>query len=545
MAETTTASSDETLEQIVERTGAAMRAGNFDAANDIAKQALEAGMDHPFLLKARGLWLNANNEHQEALRAFHHARELAPDDPLALNGIAAVLGAMGQYRPALKVLDESLNLAPDMAPTHYLRGWCFENSGESENARDAYLHTLSLQPNNVQALAGLASVSAHLDDFIAARDCAQRALSFQPTQPTANLALATAEIAAGAADLAEQRVRKLLSGKISGQTRALALRVLGEALDKQNRTREAFDAFAAKNEALRNLLQGRLMPEAVFEKSLRDLQANLLATAGRWAGPESGPIDGEAKAHAFIIGFPRSGSLLIQKCLGLHPDVDIQAELDLLAEAAQSYLADETAISNLLSASPGELDAIRQTYWQHVQEQHGSVAGKVFIEALPFNTIKLPLIARLFPRAHIFFTVRDTRDVVLGNFRRPVQENAISFDLLSLEGIARAYDATMEIGDWSRKNLPLTFHVLRQETAMKDFGKQVDGICAILGLTSTDEMTAFARDAELRTDEWIVRRSHNGFSDQDIGHWRKYAAELEPVMPILARWLDAFEYPRD
>ena len=543
MAETVSHSfEDQNIDSIVEKTGAAMRSGNLDAANEIASNAIDSGIEHPFLLKAHGLWLNAHGRYQEALRAFHHARELAPDDTLALNGIAGVLSAMNQYDPALKVLEESLRLDPAMAPTHYLRGWCLEGKGDYARAREAYENTLSLQPDYVQALAGHASVSVQLRDYQGARASARRALGLQPGQPTASIALAMAEIAEGSADIAEKRMRTLLSSQISGQPRVIALGVMGDALDALGKTNEAYQAYAAKNAAFRDLFPGRSSADNIVEKGALGLHANLVRTTEQWTRPPTGKIDEGAGRHVFIVGFPRSGAANAEQCLALHPDIVLQGEEDLLAETAQLYLSNVAAIEKLLSASEGELDAVRQTYWQQVREKSGSIEGKVFVEKLPMNTIKLPLIARLFPNAHILFAVRDPRDVVLSNFRQRLHIAPVAFELSTIDGAARVYDATMRIGDWSRKTLPIAFQELKYEKFVTGFLDQMREIVDFVGLALTENMADFAKAIETNAETRNARQMPQGFHSEDIDHWRKYAAELAPVLPILDPWVAKYGY---
>ena len=81
--------------------------------------------------------------------------------------------------------------------------------------------------------------------------------------------------------------------------------------------------------------------------------------------------------------------------------------------------------------------------------------GKVFIDKHPLNTLKLPLIARMFPDARILFACRDPRDVVLSCFRRRFKMNAAMYQLLSLAGKLEAWDeavATLEAGAGSAPN---------------------------------------------------------------------------------------------
>ena len=70
-------------------------------------------------------------------------------------------------------------------------------------------------------------------------------------------------------------------------------------------------------------------------------------------------------------------------------------------------------LDGLLRATPATLEVMRTAYWRRVAEAGANVAGKVFVDKYPLNTLKLPLIARLFPGAKILVACRDPRDIVL------------------------------------------------------------------------------------------------------------------------------------
>jgi Tfp pilus assembly protein PilF len=240
------------IERLVQESAAVLRRGDLNAAHAIAGKAIAAGAEHPFLLKVEALWLHANGQYRDALRTFHHARQLTPGDPTILNGIAGCLAGMGAYEEALKIVDASFELMPDAATTHHLRGWIQEAAHNLPAAKESYERTLSLSRDHVQALAGLASVAVQTGDFTTARERATQALALDPQQPTATIALATVEIGQGEAAAAEARLRGLLSAALLPvKPRAMALGALSDALDAQSRATEALAARQERDEILR------------------------------------------------------------------------------------------------------------------------------------------------------------------------------------------------------------------------------------------------------------------------------------------------------
>ena len=87
------------IERMIQDAVAAMQRGDVAAAHRVAERSIEAGAEHPFLLKIEALWLHSKGQFRDALRLFHHARTLAPEDPSILNGIAGCLAASASMPP--------------------------------------------------------------------------------------------------------------------------------------------------------------------------------------------------------------------------------------------------------------------------------------------------------------------------------------------------------------------------------------------------------------------------------------------------------------
>jgi hypothetical protein len=167
----------------------------------------------------------------------------------------------------------------------------------------------------------------------------------------------------------------------------------------------------------------------------------------------------------------------------------------------------------------------------------------VFVDKLPLNTIKLPLIARLFPEAKVIFALRDPRDVVFSCFRRQLPVNASTIELATLEGCARFYDSVMALGEICRERLPLSFLMLRHEDLVRDFDGEMRRLCAFAGIEWTDGFRDFAAISRRRNIRSIsAQQVREGLNGRGEGLWRRYAPQLQPVLPVLARWVSAFGY---
>jgi hypothetical protein len=218
-------------------------------------------------------------------------------------------------------------------------------------------------------------------------------------------------------------------------------------------------------------------------------------------------------------------------------------ERETLTEAVRDFMSSAAGLDRLAAAGETALDSYRADYWRRVADTGANVAGKVALDKLPLNTMKLPLIAKLFPDAKILFALRDPRDVVLSCFRQRFRMNASMYEFLTLEGSARFYDGVMHLADLCRAKLSLDLHTHRYEDLVEDFDRQTRAICDFIGLPWRAEMRDFAATLDTRsTATPSSAQVARGLYRDGVGQWRRYRDQLAPVLPILAPWAAEFGY---
>ena len=63
--------------------------------------------------------------------------------------------------------------------------------------------------------------------------------------------------------------------------------------------------------------------------------------------PALGTVDGGAAGHVFVVGFPRSGTTLLEQALAGHPDIVALEERPTLLTAIERYLDPPTGLGAL------------------------------------------------------------------------------------------------------------------------------------------------------------------------------------------------------
>ncbi|HZO21313.1 MAG TPA: sulfotransferase [Steroidobacteraceae bacterium] len=524
---------------------AAQRGAHTEAAL-LAQAALADGLEHPLLLNVLALSHEQRGEPEEAARLLTRAVQIAPQDQPARNALGLCLLRLERPGRALVQFEALLQLNPSLPFAHVSRGTALAALGLIAEAEQSYQQALALDPQHAVALAGLASLASSRGAYTDARSLAQSSLALLPGLPEAVLALAAAELGDQDVYGAEARIRALLADpRIGPLEHARANGLLGDILDAKNYTSEAFAAYSACNQELQKVFAGRFTGDQeayAYVCSIQHYFEQVVAETWKQR-PARDPRHTGAAQHVFLLGFPRSGSTLIEVILKGHRNIVTLQENESLIDALDEFMRRPADLDGLIRAPETTLERLRAAYWHRVAAAGVDVMGKMFVDENPLNILKLPLIARLFPDARILFACRDPRDVVLSCFRHRFRMSASMYQLLTLAGAAGYYERVMQLGVQLFSLLPLETYLVRHEDVVQGFAREMQRICAFLQIEWDPAMGDFA----LRTQKGAglapsATEMAKELNTEGIGQWRRYERQLAAVRPVLEPWVKRFCY---
>jgi Flp pilus assembly protein TadD len=520
---------------------AALWAADLKKAMGLSGEAVARGASHPTLLGLAGLKHMHAGDNRSALPLLQRAREQTPRHVDLLYALGECYARLERPREAVEAFDAGLKIAPE-ARFHFARALALEDLRELDHARAAFEQAVALDPAQAEALARLALLAVQRGDSAAARKLASSALAIDPRHATARIALAHAALEQKDMAIAEQQVSALVQDSSLGPVnRAYALSLAGDILDAQDRVPEAFAAYAASKAVQRDAFAPQMA--GVESVAMREQR---LADYFRRAQAQSWREKTQAgdRTHVFLVGFPRSGTTLLEQVLAGHPDVTVMEERTCLMDSAAEFFGSDAGLDRLAALPEEGLARWREAYWNRVAEAGMVPKTGVFLDKMPLNAVFLPLIAKLFPGAKVLFALRDPRDVVLSCFRRRFGMNAGMFEFTGLETTAAYYGAVMRLTDIYREKLALDILDTSHEALVADFEPEVRRVCDFLGVAFHEGMRAFAQRARGQNiDTPSSAQVARGLTAQGLDQWRRYAVPLQPVLPWLAPFVARFGYP--
>ncbi|WP_369935162.1 tetratricopeptide repeat-containing sulfotransferase family protein [Xanthomonas tesorieronis] len=529
----------------------------------------------------------------EARQAYTQALALTPDDPMLHHNLGLLAMDGGDYGAAREHLLDAHALAPESAPLRVHAAMACHECGDFQRVEALiadWAHWPALDPETTLELAWLLSQAGQTEaacDML--RACAAGPMS-QPERAWSRLVLVL------------ERVNQLEEARQAAAHLPPPARI--ENVDARQDAVNALAVLAMRDgqwDAAYRLLRG-LLPAVATTDSATDTrkQSNLFFAMARvcdrlgrhdealaaCAQGHAGQVDGIASLvpeslaadaaplpvarrrwdparHAaalpvtaperdaspiFVVGFPRSGTTLLEQMLDAHPQLCAMDERPFLQGLAERSERRGLAWPDGL----GELDdaacaALRAEYWQSVRGVVQLQPGQRLVDKNPLNLLRLPLIQRLFPNAHIILALRHPCDVLLSCYMQAFRSPAFAVLCSSAQRLAQGYADAMAFWLYHVDLLQPRALELRYEDLVADPQAQVARLGSFLELEQPERLLEFQRHA--RAKGFISTPSYaqvvEGINRKGLDRWRPYREFFKPVLPLLQPYLQRWDYRID
>jgi Flp pilus assembly protein TadD len=524
-------------------------------------------------------------------RALLTARTLAPDDAEVRYNLGLLQLEQHRWVMARESLMDAVRLAPDFIEARLQAAHachvCGDNDGQqamlagaaewpAQPAEQALILAamLSVQGQLDGALSTLARAQLPDGDAgdgmrlrIAAQKvalhersnqlgCARQALQSVPLErirqlpPDANQARAegwSAHAALAVRDgdhaAAAMLYRQVLALDLDNQHRASAAFGLAAASDRLGQQQQAMQALQQAHAAQLDIA-GDVVPE-LLQPHARPLAMSAQrvdrAAFRQWKAVPAPTL----KQPVFVVGFPRSGTTLLEQMLDAHPDFCSMDERGFIHELTEAMpLAGQRYPEDLGELTADDARQLREIYFRRVAQVMPALGTRQLVDKNPLNMLCLPMIMRLFPQARIILCLRHPCDVLLSCYMQPFRSPAFMVMCSSLQRLADAYVQAFE--QWQQHVAVFAPRVLewRYESVVSDFDAGVASLGQFLELADASPMGRFSEHA--RSKPFISTPSYaqvtQGISRTSVNRWHAYREMFEPVLPMLRPLMQRLGY---
>ncbi len=520
---------------------ALLELGRNEEAIAAYRQSIKVKPDHAEGHFGLANVLQAAGESEAAVAAYRAAVKIMPSHVEALCNLGRVLTGLGRLEEAAASLALAVKINPGFALAHHNLGTALIELDAFEDAAAAFECALDADPGLAASHASLGMLHERLNDLDKALEHTQRARELVPDDPAALLSWAVIQKRKGDRQGAIETLTPLAKRGAPGNIGAQIHSELGKLHDREGDCTRAFDCFRAANDLQAQSESAARYSKAAFLEEVEEIGKALSAGGEwkQWAGDDAG------ETPSFIVGFPRSGTTLLDQILDAHPVIQVmeeQAALDhVVAHIAEAHGAYPSILGELTVEAVSDL---RMRYFANVERSITRQPGTLLVDKYPLNIRHIPLILRLFPNAGIILAMRHPCDVILSNFMQAYKINDAMANFFTLEDAAHCYARVMGLWQNCTELLPVKFHMVKYEALVGDFDTEVRGLLEFLGVGWDEAVLGHIEHAKARGV--INTPSYQSVTEPIYQRakyrWKRYQREIEPVLGELQPFIEAFGY---
>ena len=247
----------------------------------------------------------------------------------------------------------------------------------------------------------------------------------------------------------------------------------------------------------------------------------------------------------FLIGFPRSGTTLLDTILRSHPEIDVLEEKPIINSVEQIIKSKfKCPLDELHQLNTNDLDLLRNHYLEILQNNSVKKSAQTLIDKFPFQTVCLPLINLLFPDSKIIFTHRNPYDTVLSCFQQAFEPNNAMANFRSIESTSKIYDLTMNVWLDYKEKLKMNYITSKYEDLIEDFDNHILKILNFLDVSWDENIKNYRNTAHKRgkintpSSSQVVQPLYKSSIDK----WKNYEKHFKNSNQYLDKWISYFKY---
>lgn len=494
-----------------------------------------------FMLFARGERVECETHARNAIR-------LAPRNPqthgimgLILTETNRALAGEYHFRKAIEIGGENTRVCTNLANN-------LKQQGKVEESEEYFRKAVELDPKNVQAWVGWARMEEARRNVKRAWELLAEAEKVAPAGADMSLSRA---VLYGREKKNEEAIAELTKSQESGKVTpmsAVALLERGRLYDKMDRFDEAWADYVEGKRICREV-QGRRYAEPVA-KNLAERLKRFFTRQRMSILPRAAKAEGVPQP-IFIVGYPRSGTTMVEQTITAHPMVSAGDELVFIHDLARigprwlgSPLQYPECLSDLwMGDNQLALHQFRDYYLNRSRELGIWEEDAVhFTDKMPLNETHLGLIHLVFPESPIVHVRRHPLDILISNFSNFLTHGFNqAFDLKTS---AQHFALIDDLVEHYKQQLDLKYLEIRYEDLVADQEPNVRKLLEFVNIPFDPKALAFHENQRYARTASYAQVTEKLY-DSSVYRYRHHRKHLDEAVEILRPSIERLGYTVD
>ena len=513
----------------------------FDEGEKYLRKALSMNSSSPMALNNLGNILSNKKNNKEAELCYRKAIETKSDFSLAYNNLGSLLSKQGNLIEAEKFIEKAINFNPKFELAYVNLGTIKIDLDKLSEAEELFLSAIEINKNYNYAYCNLFRLYEKTNKISKLKNKIEGLKQNKKINNEIFLFKARISFREKEFIKAKNFIDQVSIEWIKNTDHFTNLLYWSFRAFIEEKVKNHDEAFKCFEKSQLNLKYEFTNPK-IFQDYITTYRKNI----DKKAFLEKTKLSKIFKdSPVFLIGFPRSGTTLLDTILRSHPDIDVLEEKPLINSVEQIIKSKfKYSLNELHKLSMDELDFLRNHYLEILENNCDNKSAKILIDKFPFQTVCLPLINLLFPDSKIIFTHRNPYDTVLSCFQQSFEPNNAMANFRSIESASRIYDLTMSSWLDYKEKLKLKYVTSKYEDLIEDFDQHILKILNFLDVSWDENIKNYRNTAHERgkintpSSSQVVQPLYKS----SIGKWKNYENYFKDSDQYLKKWISYFKY---
>ena len=245
----------------------------------------------------------------------------------------------------------------------------------------------------------------------------------------------------------------------------------------------------------------------------------------------------------FLIGFPRSGTTLLDSILRTHSKTLVLEEKPYLLNVRHNYFKNNNnKIDSIKSLSFEKIAELQKNYFEQIN-LHNKNKEKIIIDKFPLSIVELGFIKIIFPEAKIILAMRHPCDAVISCYFSFFKMNDAMINFLDLKDSVSFYNSVFNLFEQFEREINLGYHIIKYEDLVKNFKETLEKLLKYINLDYEKKLEDFYSTAKKRDKihtpsySQVIQPIYNTSINRYINF-----EDAKFIEPLLEKWINRFGY---
>ena len=483
--------------------------------------------------------LEKNKNYSQSIIEYKNINKLK-EGYLIYNRIASIYIKLEKYNLAITNYKKSLKINDNIPETHNNYGLLLVLTNKERESIYHFKKAIELNKNYMDPIYNFLEINEKTNNLENLSNYVNKLIEIHPKNNIFRFYRSVIAENNKLHNKAKDELIKICFTETEKKWEVRKLNLLGVIYNKMNDFQNAFIYFEKTNNFItKHFFTKEFDKEKYLKKISKYLQ---IANDETYNHTLKNNDFNEIKSLVFLVGFPRSGTTLLDNILNNHKKIQVIEERPMLFNSLKHL-----SISEQINISNNNIKSVRQKYLKELSPnilKKSSLINMTIVDKMPLNFIYTRNIYKIFPNAKIIFCLRHPLDCILSCYSQNFKLNDAMISFLNLKQTSLLYDKSFELFN-KYKEIPINFiHFIKYEDLVDSLDYEIKKINKFLDLDFDKDVSNFY--LKIRSKERIRTASYNQVIKPIYTgskyKWKNYKHQLKDIIPNINKWIKFYKY---